>query len=141
MIKKSAIILLIVFFVSITAHAQGNSEVEIFNINEGQVVKRVETSPAVQKEAEGYLKNISGIVVSFRPFPERGFIIRIPLKPSVKVENQWFSGTVDEVFVIFPERGNPFLLILDGEGRPFFYTFEGRTDKLLELLDYQQQPR
>jgi len=128
---------LVGFLVSMDMKVQEEESIEIFDINKGEVVKRVELNPYVQKEAEKLLKGITGMYVKVKAFPDKGYIIKIPLKPSVIVKSQWLNDIVEKVFVIFPEKEAPYLLILDENERPLFYNFEGSTDSLLENLNFQ----
>lgn len=79
--------------------------------------------------------------VEAKAFPDKGYIIRVPFEPSVKIQSQWLKdygmNLVDEVFILFPEQGRPYLLVLDEKQRPLFYYFEGNTDVLLEKLNFK----
>jgi len=115
-------------------------DVEIFDISKGEVIKTIQSNPVIQKEAEKYLKSITGMYAKVKAFPESGYIIRVPLEPPVKVQGQWLTNygidSVDEVFILFPGQGTPYLLVLDERSRPLFYNFEGNTDVLLKILDF-----
>ena len=128
---------LVSFLVSTDIQAQEDEAVEIFDIDKGEVIKRVELNSDVQREAEKFLKGITGMYVKVKAFPDKGYIIKIPLRPSVIVKSQWLNDIVEKVFVIFPENEAPYLLVLDINDRPLFYNFEGNTDLLLESLNFQ----
>ncbi|HOV27392.1 MAG TPA: hypothetical protein PK566_13685 [Pseudobacteroides sp.] len=118
-----------------------NRNVEIFDISKGEVIREMETSSVIQKEAENYLKNIDGMFVKANAIPEKGYIIKVAFEPPAKVDNKWLDSyginSVDQVFVIFPENAIPYLLVLDKKSRPLFYNFEGRTNDLLQILNFQ----
>jgi len=132
---------LISFVVPIDSSAHRNKSIEIFDINQGKVIQKVWPNSSIQKDVEGYLNGITGMYIKVKAFPEKGYIIRIPLEPSLKVHNQWLNGyginSVDEVFILFPEEGVPYLLALDEKKRPLFYYFEGDTDVLLKKLNFK----
>jgi hypothetical protein len=128
---------LIGFLASKDIQIQEDESVEIFDITKGEVIKRVELNSDIQREAEKFLKGITGMYVKVKAFPDKGYIIKIPLKPSVIVKSQWLNDIVEKVFVIFPEKEAPYLLILDENERPLFYNFEGSTDLLLKNLSFQ----
>jgi len=119
--------------------------VEIFDIVKGEVVVKSKPTDLVQQEAIKYLNGITGIYTRVNAFPDKGYIIRIPIYPPAHVQNQWLNGfgieNVGEVFVLFPENENPFLLVLDESSRPFFYIFDVPTDRLLEELNFQIKPK
>ena len=127
---------IITFLISMEAQIQSDKQIEIFDINNGCVIKRISPNITIQKEVENYLNGITGMYPKVKAFPDRGYIIRIPLKPSVNVENLWLDDLVDEVFIMFPEQEKPYMLILDDEKRPLFYNFEGNIDALLKYLDF-----
>lgn len=47
---------LVSFLVSTDVLTQRDKNIEIFDINQGKVIKKVQPNPAIQKEVEGYLK-------------------------------------------------------------------------------------
>jgi len=113
-------------------------DVEIFDISQGEVVKKVQSNETIQNEVTNYLKNIEGKYEKAKPFPSNGKVIKVPLHPEIKVENQWLLDEdikkVDKVFIIFPEEENPFMLVLNNENMPVFYEFSGNTEVLLQQL-------
>jgi len=131
----------LVTFVTTTQKSDNTSKViEIFDISKGEVIKRVNPNTSIQKVATSYINGVSGIYVKVNAFPDKGYIIRIPLNPSVNVQTHWFNddniNSIEEVFVLLPEQGKPFLLVLDKKSRPFFYTFDGDVDVLLKKLEF-----
>jgi hypothetical protein len=135
MIKKVIVSIFIFLLVSTNAIAQTNQQIEIFDINKGKVVMNVPLEPVLQQEAKKWLKGITGVYVKFKPIPDKGFMVKVPLQPNVMVENQWFNDLVDEVIIIFPYQEKPYLLIFDSENKPYFFTFEADTDKFLEIVN------
>lgn len=114
-----------------------NRQIEIFSINKESVVKKAPLSPVIQNEAVKYLNSITGLYVKVKALPDKGYIIRIPLEPPLKIKTEWLDDLVDEVFVIFPgDKALPYLLILDDKNRPYFYTFEENTEILLKELNF-----
>lgn len=130
---------LVAFLASANIQAKEEANIEIFDIGKGAVIKKVNSTPRIRSEAEKYLKEITGMYVRIKAFPDKGYIIRIPLEPSVMVQNQWLNQIVKEVFVIFPEEGAPYLLVLDEKERPLFYTFKGNTDELLKSIEFKPE--
>jgi len=59
--------------------------------------------------------------------------VKIPLTPSLRLENKWVNTLIDEVIIIIPENEKPYLLIFDDEKR--YFTFKIEIDKLLKTLD------
>lgn len=137
MMKRILPIFLIIIFAATSVFAKGLENIEIFDINQGKVVKTAESSPAIQKEVKSYLEGITGIYGKINPIPDKGYMIKIPLEPSMRFKSQWLNSLVEEVIILFPEDQSPYLLVFDNENRALFFTFEGRTDKLLKNLHYK----
>lgn len=131
---------LISFVASDSTAVNEYKNIEIFDISKGEVVKNLQSNTAIQKEAEAYIERITGLYPRVKAFPDKGCIVRIPLEPPVTAASHWLKdygiNLVNELFVLFPEQGKPYLLILDDKYRPFFYNFEGNTDTLLAELDF-----
>ncbi|MCX7710180.1 MAG: hypothetical protein N2484_10060 [Clostridia bacterium] len=117
-----------------------NKVVEIFDISKGEVIKTEAVNPSIRKEAEKYLNSITGMFVKVKAIPEKGYILRIPLEPPVEVKSHWLAdygiNSVEELFVLLPEQGTPYLLVLDDQSRPYFYNFDGNIEPLLERLGF-----
>lgn len=111
--------------------AQFSGCIEIFDIGRGEVVRQVEPDRKTRREAETLLKNITGFYLKFKPLPDKGRIVRIPFEPVYKLKNKWLNDCgiteVDTLYVLFPEEGAPYLLVLDGKKRPFFFNIKGDT--------------
>ena len=126
------------FIASADIDAYRNGVVEIFDVSKGEVIKKIPLSDEIQKAATGYLDRISSVYGKFKPFPDDGYIVKIPLTPSVKVQsnllNDYNIYFVKEVFILFPKQSKPYLLILDPKSRPLFYNFEGDAKSLLKKL-------
>jgi len=118
--------------------------VEIFDIKKGEVIKKISSNPTIEKTAVSYLKDISGLYAAVKAFPDNGYIIRIPVVPPIQVQNPWLNDyniySVDQVFILLPEQGDPYLLVLDNKLRPYFYYFNGNVEALLKDLDFYPVP-
>ncbi|WP_152965999.1 hypothetical protein [Pseudobacteroides cellulosolvens] len=113
--------------------------IEIFDIAKGEVIREIEANTIIQNKAELYLTNITGMYDKVKAIPEKGYIARVPFEPSAKVNNKWlnFDGinSMDQMFIIFPENGEAYLLVLDEKFRPLFYNFESDTSELMDLIN------
>ena len=101
MIKKVLISFCIFILYTTNVMAQTNHQIKIIDIKKGKVIKNVQKTPDLQQEVEKFLEGISGVYVKLNPYPNNGFVIKIPLEPNVTVKNQWFNDLVDEVMIIF----------------------------------------
>lgn len=112
------------------------NEIQIFDIRKGRVVKKLKTSPPIQEQAEQIIGSITGLYAKVQPFPDKGYIVRVPVNPALKVRNQYINATIDRIYIIFTEKEPPFVLILDSSEKPFVYNFSWKTDELKKLLDF-----
>ncbi|MCL6624228.1 MAG: hypothetical protein K6T17_06380, partial [Fimbriimonadales bacterium] len=81
---------------------------------------------------------ITGVYVKFNPIPKEGYMIKVPLEPSIMVENQWFNDLVSEVIIIFTSEEEPYIMIFDDENRAHFLTSEGDLVQLLLLVNFNR---
>jgi hypothetical protein len=132
---------MITFVASAGIKENRQKNIEIFDISKGKVVKTMKPETLIQSETEKFLGNITGMYVKVNAFPEKGFIVRVPFEPSIQVQSHWLNdygiNSVGDCFVIFPDKGKPYLLVLDSDFRPFFYNFEGDTKVMLDALGFQ----
>ncbi|MFD1779205.1 hypothetical protein ACFSFW_11045 [Fredinandcohnia salidurans] len=135
--KKVFVFLFIFLLLSTSGIAQTNQQIQIFDIDQDKVIKYVQSNADVQQEVENILKGITGVYAKYNPIPTKGFMVRIPLEPNIMIRNKWFDDLVDEVTIILPSQEDPYLMLFDDENKPFFLTFEGNTEKLLDLLDFK----
>ena len=137
MLKKTVITLIILFFYSINVHAEGNTNIEIFDITKGKVVKVLQTDSKIEKIAINYLKEINCVHGKFNPIPEKGYAIAIALENFVKIEGKWLNAFVNEVIIIFPEQEPPFLVVIDDKDRLVCFGFKGDTSLLLKIIKFK----
>jgi len=116
--------------------SESSDEVQIFDISKGKVTKRMKTTPAMQEQARKIISSITGMYAKVQPFPDKGYIVRIPVNPALKVKNEYINAVIDRIYVIFTEKEPPIVLILDSSEKPFVYNFSWKTDELEKQLDF-----
>jgi hypothetical protein len=136
MMRKMMIILLSAMFLyNPSIHAQGIKNVELFDIQKDSVTQIVPTNAEFQKAAEDYLNGINGIYVKVKPIPNQGYMVKIPLEPSIQINNEWISELFDEVIIIFTKEEPPYLMVFDDENNPRFFHFQGNTELLVKTFN------
>ncbi len=117
---------------------QALGQVEIFDIEKGLVIGSYDNNAGFRKEAQKYLDSISGMYGNVKVFPKAGYIVKIPLEPPVKLSAKLPAAAeieyVDTLYVIFPSQGKPYLLLLDGQTKPFCFNFDADTAYLHRYL-------
>jgi len=116
--------------------AQSTTNIELLDIEKNNIIKTTPTNPKIQLEAEKIIKEIDNVVQKLNPFPDNGYMVKIPLGPSLRLENKWVNALIDEVIIIIPEDEKPYLLIFDDENKSYFFTFETKINTLLNTLDF-----
>ena len=137
MIRKilfSSIPILFLFNLLIVS-AQGITEIELLDIEKNKIIT-MPTNPKIQLETKRIIKEIDNIVKKFNPIPDKGYIVKIPLTLSLRLENKWVNTLIDEVIIIIPENEKPYLLIFDDENKPHFFIIKKEIDTLLKTLDF-----
>lgn len=137
-VMKKVLSYIIIFqLISTITFAQTNKQIEVFDINKGKVIKHVQYNPDSHQEVKKFLDEITGVYVKYNPIPNKGFMIKVPLEPSIVVKNQWFNDIVDEVIILFSGQEDPYLMIFNDENRPFFFTFKGDTANFLRSINFK----
>ncbi|MBC5635215.1 hypothetical protein H8S33_00110 [Ornithinibacillus sp. BX22] len=138
MVRKLLLSLIPMFFSFnlCIVNAQSITNVELFDIEKNEIIKTTKPNRKIQLEVEKIIKEIDDIVRKLKPIPDKGYMIRIPLKPSIQLENQWVYALIDEVIIIIPEDEEPYLLLFDDENKTHFFTFEAKIDTLLNTLSF-----
>jgi hypothetical protein len=138
MIRKIMLIFFTVILLNtMSIQAEVLKNVELFDIKKDSVTNTVPMSSSLQEAAESYLKGINQIYVKVSPIPRSGYMVKIPLEKAILVKNNWMNDLVDEVIIIFPSDEPPFLMVMDDENNPHFFSFKGDTDILVKKLQIQ----
>jgi hypothetical protein len=138
MIRKGLFLFVVILFqfnLSIV-NAQENNIVKLLDIKKDQIIKTTPTNSTVQLETEKIIKGIDGIVKKFKPIPNQGYMVKIPLEPPYLIENKWINTLIDEIIIIIPNEEDPYLVTFDDENNPYFFTFKTKIDALLNTLDF-----
>ena len=77
------------------------------------------------------------------PFPDKGYVIRVPFDTPMKVDQKLLNKSgikvVDSVFIILSDKEAPIMLILDSQERPYFYTFNASVQPLLDYVNLKPE--
>lgn len=127
------------YMTAIDNFAQEENDIELFDIEKGEVVERFKLTEQIRNAVLAHLDNISGMYVKVNAFPSKGRILRIHIEPQAEVVNKWLNSygifMVSNVFIIYPETGTPYILMLDSSNRPLFFNFEAENKyDVLDLL-------
>lgn len=139
MIKKILIALsfFVIFLNSIYVHAEDFKYIEIFDPKQDKVVKVVQSNLEIQNMITSWISNLEGYKND--PATDDGYVIKIPLDPSVRMNCMSLSALVSEVYILIPENDPPCYLIFEDENKNKLssFVFNGDIDWLSKILDFK----
>lgn len=118
-------------------HADNQEYIEIFDPQQNKVVEKVPLSEEINNMVADWIKDIAEIYTTVNPIRDDGYAIRFPLNPAIEMKNKWMNTTVEEIYLIIPEKDPSFLIVFETENKPVFFLFPGEIDKLSDVLDFQ----
>ncbi|QVY62230.1 hypothetical protein [Cytobacillus gottheilii] len=133
-----AVLLCILFAIAIPINTNAASpakNVEIYNVDKREVTSTITPNAKIQNQAEKMIKQITGVYKKLDPLPKTGYMVKIPLQPSVSVNNQWLNGYIDELIIIIPDEQSSHILVFDDENNPHFFTCKNDQQPPLELFN------
>ena len=84
MVRKILLSSLPIFFLFnlFIVNAQSITNVELFDIEKNNIIKTIPTNPKIQLEAKKIIKEVDDVLKKIKPFPDKGYMVKIPLEPS-----------------------------------------------------------
>lgn len=130
----SMIVAVLFMAISQTGYAETLADLEVFDIEKEQVIKRITNTVEIQKEIKQYVTTVDRVVPQFDEVPKKGMMVRIPLQASIQVENQWMKSLVYEVFfIVLPDR-DPFIILYDEQRKPYMLQSAYIPKTILKLV-------
>lgn len=118
--------------------AERSKNIEVFDITKGEIIISQPSNINIQNEVFNYLKTIKSLYTKVMPFPDKGYVIRVPFNESIRVDQKILNDSgiksVDSLYIILSDKEAPIILILDNQERPYFYTFNASIQPLLEYI-------
>ncbi|MBP1931231.1 hypothetical protein [Ammoniphilus resinae] len=123
MLRTCIILLTLVFILQLFGQVAEASEIEVFDVSRGKVVKHIVNTPQVQQEIKNMVYTITGMVSDLKIEPNDGYLVKIPMEPPVMIKNQWMDLYAEELILFLSPTSEPKLLIFSDENRPYFVHF------------------
>ena len=127
--------LFVILFHSTCVHAEGFKHIEIFDPKQDEVVKVVQSNPQIQDMITSWITNLDGTYKN-DPATDDGYVVKIPLDPTVKVNCNSLNALVSEVYILIPENEPPCYLIFEDENKLISLVFNGDIGKLSNILGF-----
>ncbi len=113
-------------------------KIEVFDITKGKVILSEPINMDIQNEVFNYVKTIKSLYTKVIPFPEKGYVIRVPFDTALKVKQKLLNKAgikaLDSLFIILSDKEAPIILVLDSQERPYFFTFDASIKPLLDYV-------
>lgn len=130
------IILLIIFFPSLPAGAEDFKYAEIFDPKKDAVVKVVQMTPEINAMVTDWIMKIKDFYKN-DPATDDGYAVRIPITPEVKINSRVLNGSINEVYIIIPEKEPPCFMIFENANKLNSYPFTGDIKLLSKSLGFK----
>lgn len=117
-----------------SAQAEPLPPVQVFDVQQEQVVATLPNTPAFREQAASWLKAVQRLSNRARVEAETGIVVHIPLQPPLPVQHNWLSMNAAELYLfIDPEKKeSPHLLVFSSEGKPYVFDCPSDPESFLE---------
>jgi len=124
-LARKILFLLFVFCLLFSvASAVKYDDIEVFDMATGKMIQKVENTRQRQYEIHMLINSIDGMYTKAKLDFKKGKVYKIPIQPTVHVENPWFSGLLSDVYLFQPEKEPPVLLLVGKKHKGFFMTIK-----------------
>lgn len=116
------------------AQAAEYKKIEVFNVENEKVVQKFDNTRERQHEILLLIDSIDGMYTKVKLDFKKGRVFKIPIEPTVHVENQWYSGLLSEVYLFQPANDQPILLLIDDNHKGYYMKFKKDIHPFLTSL-------
>ncbi|ULL18693.1 hypothetical protein DVH26_32125 [Paenibacillus sp. H1-7] len=121
--------------------AEPQPPVQVFNVQQEQVVATLPNSDSFREQAAAWLKSVKGLSARHNVEAESGIVVHIPLTPPLPVNHSWLSIQATDIYLFIDpaEKQNPHLLVFSSEGKPYVFDCPSDPESFLKqhgLLEY-----
>ncbi|KEO83417.1 hypothetical protein [Tumebacillus flagellatus] len=123
-----------------SAHAALEPErILVFDVKKQEVVKKIDNTPALQAEAKNWLGTITGLSPRVHLGMDKGLVVKIPMDPPTRVENQWMNDEITEIDLILRPGEKPAMLLFSEDNQARVFEFSHDVDKFLRKTHLRYQ--
>ncbi|WP_273131301.1 hypothetical protein ACNRWW_07445 [Metabacillus sp. HB246100] len=137
---KIAKLILLVLFCSVillfSVSASASPMIKVVTIESNEIVAEAPSSSFFDQEVRKAIRTIDGITVEANPLPNKGYILKIPLKAPVKIKNKWYEDIVQEVLIIYnsSDTKRHRIVLYTDENTPMFFNTTYDVITLLQKM-------
>ena len=136
MIKKITLVIIILLSMSTNVFAKEYKYAQIFDPKQDKVVHIVQVNSEIHSLIISYLEDIDAIYGKNDPIPEDGYAIKFPLDHAVKIQKKCLNALIKEVYIIIPEKEQPFIMLFENENKLSCFPFRGDINILSKALNF-----
>lgn len=119
----AVILLTLILCLHYSGQAVRASEIEVFDVVQGSVIKHIEGTPYVQQEMRNMVQTITGMVKDLKIEPTDGYLVKIPLEPPIMIKDPYLNILAEELILFISSDSEPKLLLFSDENQPYFVHF------------------
>jgi len=116
---------------------QSYDSVQVFDVNQGHVVKTINNSKKIQRQVKRILKEVYEFAPELQPDMKAKYIIRIPVKQGTSVTINQTSLSINELFIFYYVDKEPLLLVFDENKKPFLFHTKHSIEPLLNIIQVE----
>ncbi|WP_028548876.1 hypothetical protein [Paenibacillus sp. UNC451MF] len=135
MLLRSAWIAALICLTSMSSvHAEPQPPVQVFDVQQEQVVATLPNTPDFREQAASWLKAVHSLSLRARVEAESGIVVHIPLQPPLPVQHNWLTMNAAELYLFIDskEKESPHLLVFSSEGKPYVFDCPSDPESFLQ---------
>ncbi|MBL0385359.1 hypothetical protein JJB07_01755 [Tumebacillus sp. ITR2] len=109
----------------------------VYDVKKQEVVKKIDNTPALQQEAKKWLDTVTGLSPRVNLGTDKGLIVKIPMDPPTRADNQWMNAQITEINLILRPGEKPAMLLFTEENLPKVFEFTHDVGKFLRKTHLQ----
>lgn len=133
--KLLCCLMLLTVFGAQTVMATSLGDVLVFDVAQGKVVKKQDSTEELQQELMKCLQTIDGVVMKLNIEPQDGTVLKFTAGSSIDIDNKWYEGQASEVFIFIPAKDDPYLMIFTSDNKPLLFHFKHDVSNLVKQLN------
>lgn len=133
-LKQLCCLMLLTAFGAQTVMGVSMGDVLVFDVAQGKVVKKQDSTEELQQELMKCLQSINGVAMRLNIEPQDGIVLKFTAS-SIDIENKWYEGQASEVFIFIPTKDDPYLMIFTSDNQPLLFHFKHDVSNLVKQLN------
>ncbi|PWK16350.1 hypothetical protein [Tumebacillus permanentifrigoris] len=112
-------------------------KIQVYDVKKQEVVKKIENTEQLQAEAKKWLGSITGPSPRVNMGADKGLLVKIPMDPPTRVDNEWLAAQITEINLILRPGDKPALLLYSDQNQAQVFEFTHDVTKFLKKVHLQ----